>query len=64
LYCDENGTIFVADWNNHRVTILTHWSLCCRWLNCDDWLTATWIVSLDWYLFLFFCFVWVSCNYD
>ena len=22
LYCDENGTIFVADDNNHRVTIL------------------------------------------
>ena len=21
LYCDENGTIFVADWHNHRVTI-------------------------------------------
>jgi sugar lactone lactonase YvrE len=23
LYCDENGTIFVADSDNHRVTILT-----------------------------------------
>jgi sugar lactone lactonase YvrE len=23
LYCDENGTIFVADYFNHRVTILT-----------------------------------------
>jgi DNA-binding beta-propeller fold protein YncE len=23
LYCDENGTIFVADYANHRVTILT-----------------------------------------
>ncbi len=22
LYCDENGTIFVADYNNNRVTIL------------------------------------------
>ena len=22
LYCDENGTIFVADYGNHRVTIL------------------------------------------
>jgi DNA-binding beta-propeller fold protein YncE len=23
LYCDENGNIFVADCNNHRVTVLT-----------------------------------------
>jgi hypothetical protein len=54
LYCDENGNIFVADCNNHRVTVLTLWWMYCCCNRIGDWLIAKLIVRLDWYLICVF----------
>jgi hypothetical protein len=64
LYCDENGTIFVADYNNHRVTILNLWWLCCCVVSIELMLIDCNNDCAIAYKFVFCCcFIWISCNY-